>query len=466
MLAIMGALLDICTALRTAADGSTILIPQPSDSPDDPLNWSAFKKNAVLGMVIACSFLPDYGSVTGAVASNLQAKEYGNTADTVNHSQSGNQFMVGVGGTVAVMLSSYFGRLPVLLWFMVGAIATAVAGACSHGFMGYFVPRVMNGFFAGAAQGDLFFHHEQARKINLWQSCVILSPFMGPLLASFMTIRLSWRWPFHVYSILTGVALMSVMVFGQETYYNRQRVQPQLVIPRSRWLELVGIDQWRTRRLGNTLPQAIFRSVQILKKPVVVLVRIYYICVFAWLVAINATLPIFLNELYGFESKQIAYLCGHWLHDFLAHVHTKRHSGQFTPESRLIIVWLAIPFMISGLTIVGFALGRHYQYMLVALGWGFYTFGVILNSASVNMYLLAAYPEARPEVGMWINFSRTAGGFIISYFQVEWVARAGAAVSFGTQAAICLAVFSIIVVLQVFGQRLRAWGGDLDFSSG
>jgi hypothetical protein len=158
----------------------------------------------------------------------------------------------------------------------------------------------------------------------------------------------------------------------------------------------------------------------------------------------------------------LAYGIGHWLHDLLAHVHTKRNSGQFNPESRLIIAWLAIPFMVSGLVIVGFALGRNYHYMLVALGWGFYTFGVIVNSASVNMYLLNSYPEASPEVGMWINFARTAGGFIISYFQVQWVAGVGAEVAFGTQAAICLAVFSIIVVLQVFGKRLREVGGELN----
>ncbi|KAL2784645.1 major facilitator superfamily domain-containing protein [Aspergillus keveii] len=470
------------TGLKTAPDGFTILIPQPSDNPEDPLNWDSFTKHAVLGVVIACSFLPDYGSVTGAVTLHLQAMEYGNSPDEVNHSQSGNVFMVGAGGTVAVMLSAYFGRLPVLFWFMVAALATALGEGLAPGFMGFFVPRVMNGFFAGVAQGgglmfirDLFFHHEQARKINLWQSCVILSPFMGPLLASFMTIRLSWRWPFHLYSTLTGLALLGVIVWGRETYYDRNRLGIDQAAAHSRWLELVGVDQWRTRRMGTTFVQAILRSVKILMKPVVVLVLVYYLCIFAWLVAINATLPIFLTELYGFGSKEIgfmyfapvvaavlAYGIGHWLHDLLAHVHTKRNSGQFNPESRLIIVWLAIPFMVSGLVIVGFALGRNYHYMLVALGWGFYTFGVIVNSASVNMYLLNSYPEASPEVGMWINFARTAGGFIISYFQVQWVAGVGAEVAFGTQAAICLAVFSIIVVLQVFGKRLREVGGELN----
>lgn len=160
-----------------------------------------------------------------------------------------------------------------------------------------------------------------------------------------------------------------------------------------------------------------------------------------------------------------AYSLGHWLHDALARFYVRRNGGVFHPESRLIIVWLAMPFMLSGLVLVGFALQQHYHYMLVALGWGLYTFGMIINSASVNMYVLNSYPEASGEVGMWINFSRTAGGFIISYFQVEWVSHVGAEAAFGTQAAISAFVFPIVILLQFRGKELRAWGGDLNFKT-
>ncbi|KAJ5934038.1 hypothetical protein N7466_003585 [Penicillium verhagenii] len=471
--------------LNVTTDHDDVLVPQPSDDPQDPLNWGSSRKHAVLAVVIACSFLPDYGSVTGAATLTLQAEEYGISPDLVNHSQSGNQFMVGAGGIIAVMLSAYFGRLPVLFWFMVAAFATAAGQAGSNGFIGFFVPRVMNGFFTGVAQGgglmfikDLFFLHEQARKINLWQSCVILSPFLGPLLASFMTISLSWRWPFWLYTILTGLALMGVIFCGQETFYNRQIPPYQQPARLSRSLRLIGVEQWRSRSQRNPFIEAISRSLLVLGKPVILLTNLYYVCIFAWLVAINATLPIFLSSLYGFGPKQIgfmyfapvvaaiiAYTLGHWLHDALANFYVRRNNGVFHPESRLIIVWLAMPFMLSGLVIVGFALQRHYHYMLVALGWGLYTFGMILNSASVNMYVLNSYPEASGEVGMWINFSRTAGGFIISYFQVKWVSRVGAEATFGIQAAICAFAFSIIILLQFRGKELRAWGGELNFKT-
>ena len=59
--------------LKTTKDGRTVLIPQPSNSPLDPLNWSSFKKHLILFVVSATAFLPDYGSATGAVTLLPQA---------------------------------------------------------------------------------------------------------------------------------------------------------------------------------------------------------------------------------------------------------------------------------------------------------------------------------------------------------------------------------------------------------
>lgn len=84
--------------VKVAKDGHTRLIPQPSDDANDPLNWSRSKKHIILLVVSIASFLPDYGSATGAVTLIPQAAEWGMTPDEVNHSQAGNVFMLGVGG--------------------------------------------------------------------------------------------------------------------------------------------------------------------------------------------------------------------------------------------------------------------------------------------------------------------------------------------------------------------------------
>ena len=62
------------TDLKTAKDGKTVLIPQPSDDPTDPLNWPAWKKAVVLLTISIASCAADYGSATGAVTLLPQAK--------------------------------------------------------------------------------------------------------------------------------------------------------------------------------------------------------------------------------------------------------------------------------------------------------------------------------------------------------------------------------------------------------
>lgn len=73
-----GYVLDVeetgAAGVKLAEDGRTRLIPQPSDDPHDPLNWSWAKKHYILFIVAFAAFLPDYGSATGAVTLIPQAE--------------------------------------------------------------------------------------------------------------------------------------------------------------------------------------------------------------------------------------------------------------------------------------------------------------------------------------------------------------------------------------------------------
>ena len=59
--------------LQVAHDGKTVLIPQPSSDPNDPLNWSRLKKHVTLLVITVVAFLPDFGSSIGIVALLPQA---------------------------------------------------------------------------------------------------------------------------------------------------------------------------------------------------------------------------------------------------------------------------------------------------------------------------------------------------------------------------------------------------------
>jgi hypothetical protein len=101
--------------------------------------------------------------------------------------------------------------------------------------------------------------------------------------------------------------------------------------------------------------------------------------------------------------------------------------------------------------------------MVVAVGWGLFTYGIMLATVGLNAYVLDAYPEGSGEVAVWLNFGRTLGGFIITYFQVRWATAVGPRASFGVQAGVVAGASVLVVVLQVYGRRLRRWGGPLRF---
>lgn len=218
------------------------------------------------------------------------------------------------------------------------------------------------------------------------------------------------------------------------------------------------------------------RPIKVALKPTVFISCFYYLLTFAWVVGINTTLAIFLTPLYNFGPKQIGFfyftpivgallgeMTGHWLHDFIAARYIHTHAGKFEPEVRLWAMWVSTPFMLAGLVGLGFALEEGYHYMVTSLFWGLYVFGIMITTVGLNAYNLDSYPEASGEVSSWINFCRTTGGFIISYFQVTWAQAQGTKVSFGIQAAICAFAFFLIIGLQLFGKRLRVRSGGLGF---
>lgn len=99
------------------------------------------------------------------------------------------------------------------------------------------------------------------------------------------------------------------------------------------------------------------------------------------------------------------------------------------------------------------------------MGWALHNFATIVTTTAVGAYLIDAYPEASGESAAWLNFSRTLGGFIVGYIQINWAASAGTQTAYGIQSGIMAAAFGVVVVLQFWGRRLRGVQGVLDFKT-
>lgn len=152
---------------------------------------------------------------------------------------------------------------------------------------------------------DLFYLHEHARKINIWAAFVVLSPYFGPLFTAFIISTQKWQWAFGLYSIETGLCFIAIILFFDETFYNRRIPINQQPPRRSRLLRMIGIEQWRSRSQRSSFFEAMKRPLQMIIRLPVLLAVFYYLLTFAWVVGINTTLSIFLTPLYNFGPKQI-----------------------------------------------------------------------------------------------------------------------------------------------------------------
>ncbi|RMY04447.1 hypothetical protein D0867_08809 [Hortaea werneckii] len=464
-------------SLKTANDGHTILVPQPSENPNDPLNWPWWKKHAVLLTISFVSFLPDFGTAMGSVTQIPQAKAWHMSKATIQESVAINTMLSGVSGIAVIALSNFFGRAPTFFWMKVVACAGAIWYAKAQSFDSFYDARMLVGFFVGAGQTgglmwirDIFFLHEIPRKINIWSGFIIASPYLGPFMASFVVWELTWRWVYWIYAILNYVGLLLIILFADETLFDRRLPANQQPAWRSRPLRLIGVERHGTYKVVESCCRPF---VAIFKLPVL-MITVFYFLNFAWTIGVNATLATWLAKYYHFDGKQtglfyfapivgciIGAISGHWVHDLFARWYMRRHSGTMHPEARLYIIYFASGIVGLFILLLGQALQHTWHFMAVAVFDAAQLIGVNIISTAVNAYLGDAYPEAPGEMDTWIVMGRTMGGFMATYIELPWVQSAGPGTALGAQAGITWAALVLVVILQVWGKTLRNWQGPI-----
>lgn len=242
-----------------------VLIPQPSTSPEDPLNWSWWKKHAVLAALIPGCLLSDWTLTWGTTVFELQAPEWyvphvaQSSGPSTNPSQEhdgpsrcpiGQSWHLYAragwspsGTTVPAIrkvwqLSRYqassdvltiqYNRLPVLFWSQLLSLVVTIGATFAPGYASFTAMRTLQGFFGAAPQviglsiiHDMFFFHERTRKINIWAASFLIGPYLGPFISSLILLKLDWRPDFGVLAGFYAFSVLMVVIFGDETLFDR-----------------------------------------------------------------------------------------------------------------------------------------------------------------------------------------------------------------------------------------------------
>ncbi|OBZ77899.1 hypothetical protein A0H81_02051 [Grifola frondosa] len=234
---------DVAKKLKLSRDGTKVLWPQPSDDPEDPQNWSDFRKNIQLFIVTLAAIVPDFDSAIGIPDVFALAAQYDTTTGVINNlTTNWSIFLLGWGGLLAVMLMRRFGRLPILFWSQVLTVGFLVGCTFAPNLNTFTAMRCLSSFFGTCPQvtglyvvTDLFPFHMQARKLNLWTMGFIISPFLSPFVFGFLVARADWRWTYGIASIYSVVVVCLITFFADETMFDRKLPNPRPIpLPSSR----------------------------------------------------------------------------------------------------------------------------------------------------------------------------------------------------------------------------------------
>lgn len=230
-------------------DGDIILIPQPSDSPNDPLNWSKKRKHAhFLIMAFITAFTAATSNDAGSTQDSLN-KIYGISYDSMN-TGAGILFLgIGYGTLFLAPLSYLYGRkLPYII-----SIGLGLIGAIWFGFAKKTSDTIWSQLFVGISEScaeaavqlsltDIYFQHQLGSILTGYILSTSVGTYLAPLIGGFIANRTSFRWVGWCGAIISGALLLVLFFATEETYFERNRY----ITPLSSKQSINGLDNGTT----------------------------------------------------------------------------------------------------------------------------------------------------------------------------------------------------------------------------
>lgn len=210
-----------------------ILMPQPSDSPNDPLNWSLPRK---MWHFFLLSFIT---GLTAAVSNDAGAAQdslnqiYGISYDSMNTGAGVLFIFIGWSCIFFAPASSLYGRRITYLICLLAGCLGSVWFALSKRTADTIWSQMFVGMSEACAEAqvqqslsDIFFQHQLGSVLTVYILATSVGSFLAPLIAHLISQSQTFRWVGWWGAIICGITLI-VLFFGcEETVFDRSKYFP------------------------------------------------------------------------------------------------------------------------------------------------------------------------------------------------------------------------------------------------
>ncbi|KAL4874491.1 major facilitator superfamily domain-containing protein [Aspergillus karnatakaensis] len=206
---------------------SVILAPQPSEDPNDPLNWPKWKRGLVFYIIL-------FGLIIHGMSPLLNpgivqiSQELNRPVTDIAELISYMLITSGVSGLFVSALGRKYGKRPVYVTASILGTVAVIIAEVATGYNVLLASRVLQGIsvvayesLASATVGDLYFVHERGSQIALM--IFILTGIVNgvSILAGVITANLGWHYNFHISVPFAALQTILVILFVPETVYRR-----------------------------------------------------------------------------------------------------------------------------------------------------------------------------------------------------------------------------------------------------
>ncbi|OTA98010.1 hypothetical protein M426DRAFT_326317 [Hypoxylon sp. CI-4A] len=205
------------------------LFPVPAEDPNDPLQWSNFKKTMILIICSFYSFLAN-GSIIGpSPYVDLWAEEFGVSPTAASELVSYPNLLFGFGSLIFVPLYLKYGRRPIMLLSLLTFAAGLIGASQATTYNGLLAARIIHGFGSCVCEAlpvqlvnDIFFLHERGKRIGYYTVCLCLGTFTSLPAGYMLAGGYGWRLFFYVEFAFAMALFVLAFFFVEETLYDRE----------------------------------------------------------------------------------------------------------------------------------------------------------------------------------------------------------------------------------------------------
>ncbi|KIW45113.1 uncharacterized protein PV06_03527 [Exophiala oligosperma] len=490
-----------------------VLVPHPSNDPNDPLNWNNWRKAFNYLLVLAATLASFTGIMIQPVLWPQMVEDMKMPITAFQHGQSANLAGLATGCALFVPLTIKYGRRSTYI----ASVAVMAAGCWWTARRTSYAEVILTSIIIGWAGAinetvvqmtiaDLYFIHQRGRANAFYQLAVVAGGFLTPVAAGAQATAHGWRWCYYTLGI-TQTILAIVFLFGyEETKYNRVsnglpdlqssvqldgvktsldqdqdlkegqtdvQSEPGLAVSITEAEIPAPNTYWQRMRFVTTTPESLWRlfiaPVSVLFLPHVLFTAIQYSSSICWLVLYSATSPIifsappYLFTASGLGNLLLGPLVGTIigsayagiLSDRLVVWLAKRNHGVFEPEMRLHLLLPVYFAMGGGLIIFGVTAAHGLHWIYPSIGGALFGFGFSAMGDITFTMVIDIYYELTAEAFVGVTFVRNAISIAMPFTVSPWLKNMGMANMFIVVGCLCFGIGMAYVPLLIYGKRIR-----------